>query len=320
MRNRHGTASANRLVTIMITFTVVLFIGAVSFAFHNSKKTLQSASSATVLATATEQPFSELEKDTDGDGLADWEEILWSTDPNNADTDGNGIHDKEQVLSEKKLTSNNTDPLSLTVQPSDDDLTLTEMASRELFGSYMYTMQSGQKPTVADQEQMVNNAIQKIVPLIPESTFTVADVHTMPATQENRIRYIKSLQGVFTDMIANVSNEAESLFKLAHGDRAQAIAELSKTAKQYQGYIDEMKAVTVPEDAVNIHATVITTFEDYVYVLEGFTYFESDPMRSAVSIQTVQIAFSQMENSFKTLAEYVAKNRLYSISPADSNS
>jgi hypothetical protein len=307
----------------MIAITAVLFISAVSFVFYNNKDTLQTqaiSGSATVLASS-EQPFSDLEKDADGDGLADWEEILWSTDPNNADTDGDGVRDKEQVLREKRLATNSdTSALSLQVQPSDDDLTLTEIASRELFGSYMYSLQTGQTPTVADQEVMANNAIKKIVPLLPESTFTVADVHTMPATQENRIRYAKSLQSVFTNIVANVSNEAESLFKLAHGNRAEAIAELAKTASQYQEYINEMKTVSVPEDAANLHATVISTFEDYVYVLEGFSYFESDPMRSAVSIQMIQISFAQMENSFKNLAEYIVINRLYGLSPAETNS
>lgn len=44
--------------------------------------------------------------DTDGDGLKDWEEVLWKTDPNNSDTNGNGIPDGEEVnLGKNPLTS-----------------------------------------------------------------------------------------------------------------------------------------------------------------------------------------------------------------------
>ncbi len=35
--------------------------------------------------------------DTDQDGLKDWEEVLWKTDPNNPDTDGDGITDYEEA-------------------------------------------------------------------------------------------------------------------------------------------------------------------------------------------------------------------------------
>jgi len=35
--------------------------------------------------------------DSDSDGLKDWEESLWGTDPNKADTDGDGYTDKEEV-------------------------------------------------------------------------------------------------------------------------------------------------------------------------------------------------------------------------------
>ena len=38
-----------------------------------------------------------LEKDTDGDGLEDWKENLYKTDPNNKDTDKDGLSDFEEV-------------------------------------------------------------------------------------------------------------------------------------------------------------------------------------------------------------------------------
>jgi hypothetical protein len=38
-----------------------------------------------------------LQNDRDGDGLLDWEEILWKTDPDNPDTDGDGTNDGQEV-------------------------------------------------------------------------------------------------------------------------------------------------------------------------------------------------------------------------------
>ena len=44
-----------------------------------------------------------LNKDTDNDGLKDWEEILWKTDPNNPDTDGDKTTDGEEIKLNRNL-------------------------------------------------------------------------------------------------------------------------------------------------------------------------------------------------------------------------
>ncbi|MCA9355900.1 hypothetical protein H6790_00620 [Candidatus Nomurabacteria bacterium] len=41
------------------------------------------------------------ENDSDKDGIADWEEILWGTDPEKYDTDDDGVSDGEEIRSEK---------------------------------------------------------------------------------------------------------------------------------------------------------------------------------------------------------------------------
>ena len=55
-----------------------------------------SKNSAALVAekSATEQVF---EKDTDGDGLKDWEEALYGFDINNPDTKGNGAGDLKEI-------------------------------------------------------------------------------------------------------------------------------------------------------------------------------------------------------------------------------
>lgn len=39
----------------------------------------------------------DLLKDPDGDGLKNWEEAIWGTDPNNPDSDGDGVRDGDEV-------------------------------------------------------------------------------------------------------------------------------------------------------------------------------------------------------------------------------
>lgn len=50
-----------------------------------------------VVSKAAELPPAPTAFDTDGDGLLDFEEALWRTDPHNPDTDGDGTADGEEV-------------------------------------------------------------------------------------------------------------------------------------------------------------------------------------------------------------------------------
>lgn len=43
------------------------------------------------------QETPDLLKDPDGDGLKNWEEAIWGTDPNNPDSDGDGVRDGDEV-------------------------------------------------------------------------------------------------------------------------------------------------------------------------------------------------------------------------------
>lgn len=92
---RKGIAAVNFLV-------LILLIGTVSFIITSqlTKKTAELANSpSTPLSTVVKKddPLSIAQKDTDGDGLKDWEEIIIRTDPHNPDTDGDGIPDGQEI-------------------------------------------------------------------------------------------------------------------------------------------------------------------------------------------------------------------------------
>ena len=80
---------------------VLIFVGSVfiviGFAYATFNLTRKETYVATTLeATTTNSAL--LAKDGDSDGLKDWEEQLWKTDPYNPDTDGDGLNDGEEVL------------------------------------------------------------------------------------------------------------------------------------------------------------------------------------------------------------------------------
>lgn len=85
---------------------VVLVLGGivVALSFLPRKVAAPTGDNHTETLKTRETQAQKLKQDSDNDGLRDWEETIFKTDPHNADTDGDGAPDGEEVAS-------NRDPL-----------------------------------------------------------------------------------------------------------------------------------------------------------------------------------------------------------------
>ena len=72
------------------------------------------------------------ELDSDNDGLKDWEETLWKTDPNNKDTDADGTTDGDEIAT-------NRDPLT----PGPNDKSGKEVKIQPVAGKTDYMKEFG---------------------------------------------------------------------------------------------------------------------------------------------------------------------------------
>ena len=81
-----------KLPPITIIIGIVLLVGGLIFVLKYSNK-------GSLLGSRTSEVSQESFKDSDNDGLRDWEEELYHTNPNNPDTDGDGYLDGEEINS-----------------------------------------------------------------------------------------------------------------------------------------------------------------------------------------------------------------------------
>jgi len=84
-------------------FSVIFLL--IFFIYRNFSVTKEFEKNAEIAKNIKKQKVLEKkeQKDTDGDGLKDWQEVLYRTDPELADSDGDGISDGDEV-------KNGTDP------------------------------------------------------------------------------------------------------------------------------------------------------------------------------------------------------------------
>ena len=83
-------------IVILVTIGILFFV--VSSLL--SKKNHFSAANSSQLQASNMTINDLLQKDSDGDGVADWQEALWGTDPNKKQT-FDGISDSEYISKKK---------------------------------------------------------------------------------------------------------------------------------------------------------------------------------------------------------------------------
>jgi hypothetical protein len=181
----HKYLPSKKFTYILLTTVFALLLVYLSSFFANKTKT----NSYFKQETATQiQELTIL--DYDGDGLKDWEEALWKTNPQNPDTDGDNTNDGEEIIS-------NRDPLKQNINPSGQEpsdkiaetillaekkavedyikLTSTETVARQLFSQYIATKKVGGQLTETDKFQIIGNSIANI-PEITFNTYTEKDI------------------------------------------------------------------------------------------------------------------------------------------------
>ena len=111
-----------------------------------------------------------LAKDSDNDGLKDWEEQLWKTDPYNSDTDGDGTPDGLEIKQGRNpLVAGPNDKLDTNTVTSkintetQGDLSETDKFSRDLFVRIVAAKNANQPPSEADLQKFLDMTISQEV-------------------------------------------------------------------------------------------------------------------------------------------------------------
>lgn len=150
-----------------------------------------------VALTATS---SAMEIDSDHDGLPDWEEALYGTDPHNPDTDGDGTPDGEEIKEGRDPLKANTagpgqppndyiDPSivaeSNAVSSADQGLNATEKMAHDLVSDII----ASQPVSGSMDTDTVNNLVNQAVSDIPQKQFTgtttVSDLNLIAVPSDN---------------------------------------------------------------------------------------------------------------------------------------
>lgn len=235
------------------------------------------------------------QSDQDGDGLFDWEESLWKTDPENPDTDGDGTPDGDEVnigrdpitpgpddAIDRERISVLTDEAVAKAGPNN----LTATFARNFFIEYAKTKQA--KLPVAAMTAS-EGRIQNMLPEDPfakkSMLFNDGDIEISPSDD---VFALRAYGNAFGSIISAHRLPDEDLMQIFYrsvksGDKTD-LAKLSNASEAIEGMSKDLLLLPVPKSLAQNHISQLNTLSDVDEIYRGMHNVFSDPLTGMVAL------------------------------------
>lgn len=295
------------------TYFVLTFIGLGIFVFIIStllfgKSSFLSKESQNKLTTQKLTINELLQKDSDGDGVLDWEEGLWGTDPSNTKT-FNNTPDAEYVNSKREALQtpggNGLDNSSLSE---------TDKFAQQFFASIAALKQNGQMD--ADTIKNISTSLgQTIVnpTIIDEYSNNDAKISTSDDGTKQKT-YYSTIKKLFENYSKKgLGDEAEITGILANSnitaeEKTKYTNQLSQIANAYQEYAQKVIETQVPGSLISYHLAIANSANNTGIAVRNMTKVTDDPIVGLSGLSQYQKYSEELISSVGNLETVLYNN------------
>ena len=238
-----------------------------------------------------------IERDTDGDGVKDWEESLWGTDKNNPDTDGDGEGDEEEIAT-LRAEKNGGAPTSLS------DLNETDQFAREFFATTIALSESGNLSN-ASISSLTENYASGAISWKQETVFTSDNLKTVAVSTTSKTTYEADITKILNTYNIGSIDYINKLPAYIEDRDAESLAVLQQTAEIYSGAVTSLLEISVPTDATPAHLTLINSLENHYEIIDSIIKIDSNPIRSLAGISYFTKSMESITNAILMTQAYV---------------
>lgn len=287
------------LLTTSLTIGVLAILWA-SWGYPHSSKT--ASKNTPEDARVKQEQLTELNLDTDGDGLRNWEEALWKTDPKNADTDGDGTKDNDEILAKRDPRKPGpddvlpsletlTNEIGLVSTTTKDNITakIAEEFANSYFQRKITSAALGNVPV--GSEGFANEIFTDITRTISlQSTaelpphFLAKDFTTTNSGDKEIETYINSLGTLFREAKFPEKTDIEIISSISNEQDLGNLRELTKFQEAYMALANNMKAVPVPQTLLENHVNMANNFWHLGIYVGDILQLEGDAINGVIAI------------------------------------
>lgn len=288
MENYLPSKQFTKRVTAIVVLLVIAF-GVYKIAIFFKNK-MGKDSSYTVIEPGV------IQKDSNDNGIPDWEESLWGLDPK-----GDGESNKEFILIKREtLAKENASDLS-----NDGPLSENETLSREFFAIIMSLQESGNLDE-ASMQSVADTIGQKIVAVPLTNKYNKEMVLTIKANPANTDTYSTKL--------ANLINKYEQkdlgkeLIFISVGlstNDPQAFTEADKVADLYSLFAEELMKIQVPNTLSDIHLSLANNYEKVSQSIKDMSQMLVEPLSGMKALINYKKYTDAIVNNIDTLSNAI---------------
>jgi hypothetical protein len=273
-------------------FIAVVLVGG---AYYLSGHSLPRTSLAN--AASTQEMLKEYAaKDTDNDGMPDWEEALYCTDSNNAHSVRSDITDAQAIAQGLKtpcyagqgVTASSTtiDVAGQIPAPAAASNSLTDQFAKLFFDNYMST-RGTTPPSAAEMQTFVQSAIASLAQTqVRTDAYAASDLHVSGTGTEALKTYAAEVERAMGSNSPNLPYSEITYFSDAEQKNdAQAVKNIALIAKGYADTSAAIAKVAVPAEMATQHLALVNAMARLSGTIADLGTIQTDPIRAMLGLQ-----------------------------------
>lgn len=232
---------------------------------------------------ATEAHTYQQTKDSDGDGVPDWEENLNGTDPHKKDT--------------------STTTLAKSDAASTEPQTMTAQFAKQFFGEYI-AKNSGDTPmTDSEKQSFLQKSLQKIYTSSPvEKVLTDKDISIGAQSDVETLRaYGNAVADILNRYPVKSDNEAIILKRALDSDSEEELKKLDPIVLSYQKTIADLRAQPVPQPLIQEHLNLLNALSNVRSIIISMRGALLDPLPALSRFQGYGATIDSLRGSLIAL-------------------
>lgn len=239
--------------------------------------------------------------DTDGDGISDWEEYLWGTDPRKKDSDQDGILDGIEVAALRANAASSTAPGA----PADTE-TNTDRLAREFFAT-VAALQADGKLNEATMGSL-SEALASRLAALPASgkRYAASELSVIPHSPAAKSRFRQAFGALGRTYAGKgLGNELALLNEALGREDTALLGSIRSYRNEYEALARDLMALPAPEPAT---AAVVAAANGSLGMAEALRHFELAFEDAAVALSAFVRyveSSSSLEASLIKIGEYL---------------
>jgi len=297
------------LVVCAVLFVVSLFLVKNKSLFKNEESYADQKANQLGLTYNNEILGNLVNKDTDGDGVSDWEEGLWGTDSRKKDTNDDGTPDNVEIENLKLAQNGQSESLNLSLEGNEENLTETDKFSREFFATVATLNQNGAMDQ-ATADKLSASLAEQIQNSAPRKIFTLSDIKVSANDNTQALEnYSNSLISIQKKYPINytVMDVLQKFIIDENNVDSSILVELDPIIGQTNKIIADMAKMSVPQSLASLHLDFMNGLQRLVENLEGIKLYETDVIVSLSAISQYDQNTIRLDLAINNLTDAIAQ-------------